>query len=42
MPSNDSELQAQARRSLDAIAFTSFEQCELLSREFNNICWIQV
>jgi excinuclease UvrABC nuclease subunit len=37
MPVNDSELQAQARRILDAIAFTPFEQCQPLSREFDNI-----
>lgn len=37
MPMNDSELQAQARRILDAIAFTPFEQCQPLSREFDNI-----
>lgn len=37
MPTNDSELQAQARRILDAIAFTPFEQCQPLTREFDNI-----
>lgn len=37
MPTNDSELQAQARRILDAIAFTPFEQCQPLTREFGNI-----
>jgi excinuclease UvrABC nuclease subunit len=37
MPTNDSELQAQARRILDAIAFTPFEQCQLLSRRFESI-----
>lgn len=37
MPTNDSELQAQARTVLDAIAFTSFEQCQPLSRKFANI-----
>ena len=37
MPTNDSELQTQARRILDAIAFTPFEQCQPLSREFENI-----
>lgn len=37
MPTNDSELQTQARSILDAIAFTPFEQCQPLSREFNNI-----
>lgn len=37
MPTNDSELQAQARRILDAIAFMPFEQCQPLSRGFENI-----
>ena len=37
MPTNNSELQIQAQRILDAIAFTSFEQCQPLSREFDNI-----
>ncbi|MEH2253068.1 GIY-YIG nuclease family protein [Nostoc sp.] len=37
MPTNDSELQIQARRILDTIAFTPFEQCQPLSREFTNI-----
>ncbi len=37
MPINDSELQTQARKALDAIAFTPFEQCQPLSREFDNI-----
>jgi excinuclease UvrABC nuclease subunit len=37
MPMNDSELQAQARRILDTIAFTPFEQCQPLSREFDTI-----
>ena len=37
IPTNDSELQAQARKILDAIAFTPFEQCQPLTREFNNI-----
>lgn len=37
MPTDESELQAQARKILDAIAFTSFEQCQPLSREFANI-----
>jgi excinuclease UvrABC nuclease subunit len=37
MPTSDSELQAQARRILDAIASTPFEQCQLLSRGFENI-----
>jgi hypothetical protein len=37
MPTNDSELIAQARQILDAIAFTPFEQCLTLSREFGNL-----
>ncbi len=37
MPTNDSELQAQARQVLDTIAFTPFEQCLPLSREFGNL-----
>lgn len=37
MPTNDSELQAHARTILDAIAFTPFEQCQPLTREFDNI-----
>jgi excinuclease UvrABC nuclease subunit len=37
MPTDESELQAQARKILDAIAFTPFEQCQPLSRGFENI-----
>ena len=37
MPTNDSDLQDQALNILDAIAFTPFEQCQALSREFNSI-----
>ncbi|MBE9068022.1 GIY-YIG nuclease family protein [Leptolyngbya cf. ectocarpi LEGE 11479] len=37
MPTDDYELQSQARAVLDAIAFTSFEQCQPLSRSFSNI-----
>lgn len=37
MPTNDSELQTQARQILDTIAFTPFEQCLPLSREFGNL-----
>ena len=37
MPSNEFGLQAQARNILDAIAFTPFEQCQPLSREFSSI-----
>lgn len=37
MPTNDSDLQLQAQRILDAIAFTPFEQCQLLTREFESI-----
>lgn len=37
MPTHESELQAQARKILDAIAFIPFEQCQPLTREFNTI-----
>ncbi len=37
MSTNDSELQAQAQKILNAIAFIPFEQCQPLSREFANI-----
>jgi excinuclease UvrABC nuclease subunit len=37
MPPNDSDLQIQARRILDAIAFIPFEQCQPLSRGFEGI-----
>jgi len=37
MPKNNSEVQNQARRILDAIAFTPFEQCQLLNRDFSHI-----
>ena len=37
MPTDDSQLQTQARQILDAIAFTPFEQCQPLSREFSTI-----
>ncbi|MBF2021954.1 MAG: GIY-YIG nuclease family protein [Hydrococcus sp. C42_A2020_068] len=37
MSMNDSDLQIQARRILDAIAFIPFEQCQPLSRGFENI-----
>jgi len=37
MSLNDSELQAQVRRILEAIAFIPFEQCQPLSRDFANI-----
>jgi excinuclease UvrABC nuclease subunit len=37
MPTNDSELQAQAREILNTIAFTPFEECQPLSREFSTI-----
>ncbi|WP_277128028.1 GIY-YIG nuclease family protein [Chlorogloeopsis fritschii] len=37
MPTHDSELQIQARIILDAIAFTPFEQCQPLNREFTSI-----
>lgn len=34
---NESDLQAEARRILDAIAFTPFDRCQPLSREFARI-----
>jgi excinuclease UvrABC nuclease subunit len=34
---NNSELQVQARKILDTIAFTPFEQCQPLTRGFENI-----
>ncbi len=34
---NGSDLQAEARRILDVIAFTPFEQCQSLSREFTHM-----
>jgi excinuclease UvrABC nuclease subunit len=37
MPTNDSQLQEQARRILDAIAFIPFEQCHPLTRVFESI-----
>jgi excinuclease UvrABC nuclease subunit len=37
MPLNDSELQAQARMILDAIAFRPFEQCQPLTRRFEQL-----
>ena len=37
MSIDDSELQAQARRILDAIAFLPFEQCQPVNREFDRI-----
>jgi hypothetical protein len=37
MPTNNEEFQAQARRILDAIAFTAFEECQPLIREFQSI-----
>jgi GIY-YIG catalytic domain len=37
MPTHDSENQAQARITLDQIAFIPFEQCQPLSREFQSI-----
>ena len=37
MPTSDSELHAQARNILDTIAFTPFEQCQPLSREFSSL-----
>ncbi|MEG4398350.1 GIY-YIG nuclease family protein [Microcoleus sp. N9_B2] len=37
MPTNDSDIQIQARRILDAIAFIPFEQCQPLTRGFESI-----
>ncbi|MEG4116720.1 GIY-YIG nuclease family protein [Microcoleus sp. N9_B4] len=37
MPTNDSDLQIQARRILDTIAFIPFEQCQPLTRGFESI-----
>jgi hypothetical protein len=37
MATNDSDLQAQAQNILDTIAFTPFEQCSRLSREFRSL-----
>jgi len=37
VPTNNSEIQNQARSILDAIAFTPFEQCQPLSRDFSYI-----
>jgi hypothetical protein len=37
VPTNNPEIQNQARNVLDAIAFTPFEQCQPLSRNFGDI-----
>jgi excinuclease UvrABC nuclease subunit len=37
MPTNDSELQAQAQRILDTIALRPFEQCQSLTRRFEEL-----
>ncbi len=37
VPTNNSEIQNQARSVLDAIAFTPFEQCQPISRDFSEI-----
>lgn len=37
MPTNDSELVFQAQQILNVIAFTPFEECQPLSRDFNNL-----
>ncbi|GJD19746.1 Excinuclease ABC, C subunit-like [Rivularia sp. IAM M-261] len=37
MPTNDSELVSQARQILNVIAFTPFEECQPLSRDFVNL-----
>jgi excinuclease UvrABC nuclease subunit len=34
---NYSEIQAQAKRILDEIAFTPFEECQMISRDFSDI-----
>ncbi|MFM7603022.1 MAG: GIY-YIG nuclease family protein [Pseudanabaena sp.] len=34
---SESEIKQQARSILDAIAFTSFQECQSLSRDFSNI-----
>ncbi|WP_414756036.1 GIY-YIG nuclease family protein [Anabaena sp. CCY 9910] len=37
MPTNDSDLQAQARHIIDEIAFIPFEQCQPLTRDFKSL-----
>ena len=37
VPTNNFEIQNQARSILNTIAFTPFEQCQPLSRDFSNI-----
>ncbi|NMF58530.1 GIY-YIG nuclease family protein [Pseudanabaena yagii] len=37
MPTSASEIQEQAKSILDAIAFTLFEECQPLNRDFSNI-----
>lgn len=37
MPTSGSEIQKQAKSILDAIAFTPFEECQPLNRDFSNI-----
>jgi hypothetical protein len=37
MPTNDAQLQTQARTVLDSIAFMPFEQCQPLRRGFERI-----
>jgi len=37
MPLSESDIQKEAKNILDAIAFTPFEECQPLSRDFNNI-----
>lgn len=37
MPTHESEIQAQAQAILDQIAFTPFDQCQPLIREFQSI-----
>ena len=37
MPTSESEIQKQAKSILDAIAFTPFNLCQFLNRDFSNI-----
>jgi excinuclease UvrABC nuclease subunit len=37
MPTNRNSLRAEAQRILDTLAFTSFEQCQPLSRQLEHI-----
>jgi len=42
MSAKESDLKIQAQVILDAIAFTSFEQCQPLNRRFDNILEVLV